>query len=800
MHIWAFQAREGMGADMAMNNKYEKPYGNKKKTNARERKRNRGVLTFFLAIALIGLLSVTAVGGYMLYDVLSAVNSEDVLFDLRDYISNQSQTTIIYANDKDGNEIEYARLHGEINRIWVDSGQIPENLKNAFIALEDKRFYDHSGVDWVRTIKVIFDTARKADMSQGGGSTITQQLIKNLSDEDSVTFIRKYTEIKRALNVEKKFSKETILETYLNTLYLDHGCYGVETAAEYYFGKEVSELNLAECACLAAITKAPRTYNPLVNFEKNRLRQRECLDYMYEQGYITEEEMQEAKDYELVFTTSENYVAKEKAEDDNDVSENKEEKTYQSYYVDFIIQQVIDGLMLELGISESEAEHKIYYGGLKIYAAVDLDIQEDMDDIYSNRKSFPIEEDTKQNPAAQSAVTVMDYNGRLLGIVGQAGPKTGDRVMNIAANRPRQPGSTIKPLSVYAPAINENLIHWSTKVANYGFMVDGELWPHNYDGSYGSPNQYITVQRAIPPSYNTVPAQILKKYLGLDLSFSYLEENFHLSYLDLKDKAYSPLAIGGMTRGMTTLEMTAAYATFGNGGLYYEPYSYYKVTDRAGSKTILEPKMTGKQAIEEGTADVMRELLKTVTTQSDGTGVAYTVEGFRNKTFCKSGTTTDNNDRWFVGGTPHYVCAVWYGYAEPKKIPASGNPAAKIFKTVMDTIHEGLDTSVDFPDSGQAVKKTYCTGSGLIAKSTCASTGTGWYKADYIPSTCTNCSTFGDAVVPERNTTEPDDGEDDVTVDNETAEPTTRIPITTTEPTVIVETGPGIDRETNPVG
>ena len=237
---------------------------------------------------------------------------------------NQSQTTILYAYDENGKEVEIARLHGNENRIWVPLEEMPKSLIDAYVAIEDKRFWDHSGVDWMRTLSVVV----KYRFSQGG-STITQQLIKNLTGENGRTFIRKYREICYALNLEKHASKEKILETYLNTLYLDEGCYGVQTASEFYFGKDVSELNLAESACLAAITTAPRTYNPIRNFENNRRRQKLCLDYMLEQGKISKEEYDEALNYEIIFTNSEKYVPKK----DNKTTKEKKD-TYQSYYVD----------------------------------------------------------------------------------------------------------------------------------------------------------------------------------------------------------------------------------------------------------------------------------------------------------------------------------------------------------------------------------------------------------------------------------------------------------------------------------
>lgn len=773
----------------------------KKKMDPKKKKILVRVLTVVFTFALIGVLSVSAVGAYMLYNMNKVVNGEE-LMNLNEYMLNQTQTTIVYTLDENGAEKTLAKLHGEINRIWVESNEIPDQLKNAFVALEDKRFPDHPGVDWRRTVKGFLGVFNPGGASEGG-STITQQLIKNLTGDNGVTFVRKFNEILKALNMTRYFSKDTVLTTYLNTLYLDQGCYGVEAAAEYYFGKTVGELNIAESACLAAITKAPRSYNPILNFEKNRERQRWCLEEMADQGYITEEEMQEAKDYQLVFRNSENFVESESVGDrENEDKNNQEENDVQSFYVDYIIDQVMQHFQDQYGYTQAEAFQKVYYGGLKIHAAVDTKLQGIMEDIYYNRSGFPNEEDTKKNPAVQSAMTVVDYQGRLLGIIGQAGEKTQNRVLNIAADSPRQPGSSIKPLSIYAAGINEKTIHWSSKFQNYGFNLNGEIWPKNYDGP-GNQGQYLTVQAALPPSLNTIPAQILKTgKLSFETSFNYLQNNFHLSTLDPKDKDYSPLAVGGMAYGVTTLEMAAAYATFGNGGEYYEPYSYYSVSNYLGNKVLLSQNKVGEQVLEPASAEVMFNLLKTVVTGSGSTVHGNYVKNYENNMYAKTGTTTDNKDRWFVGATPYAVCAVWVGYKTPKALPSSMSQlSGKLFKAVMDRYHADLDPDADFPfETGNAVQRKYCKGSGNLARATCAETGWGWYRHDYIPSTCVNCNAYGDGaeeLTSEESTTAPEDSTVDI---NEPDTDPITIPITS-EPTVIVTIRPtDPDRETQIAG
>lgn len=684
-------------------------------------------------VILLGIFSVIALTAvvvifYMLIHVITYING-DLVINLEEYKNNQNQTSFIYATDSEGKTVEIARLHGEENRVWVDLDDMSPYMAQAFIALEDKRFEEHNGVDWIRTVGVI---VKPQNIGQGG-STITQQLIKNLTNNNEVTFVRKFREILTALNLEANYEKEPIIEAYLNTLYLGSGCYGVKTASEKYFGKDISELNAAECAVIASITQKPTAYNPLINPENNRERQIECLEKMVDSGFLTEAECEEAKNYKLVFTNSEDYVPSPEME--QTVAE-KDEDVINSFYVDYVIQCVRDDLMEEYGYSKQQATDQIYYGGLKIYAAVDLDVQETLENVYVNRKNFPELKSEKTGDLVQSAMTIMDYNGRVVAIVGQAGEKTQNRGLNRAANSYRQPGSTIKPLATYAPAIEMNLYNYSSKILDYAIAYKGSLWPHNVDKTLGSKNN-VTVEYAIQESLNTVPARVIYYDVGIDNSFSFLKDRFHLSQLDeTKDRDLSPLATGGLTNGTTTVEMAAAYATFGNGGLYYEPYCYYKVTNSQGTQTLLSNETPRYQrAISEETSDIVCELLQTVNTSYYGT--ASTVRKFQ--IMAKTGTTSSDRDRWFCAGTPYYVAAVWVGFDIEEPLGVSVNPGGKIFFTVFDEIHEALDEKT-FPKSSKTVKKSYCRVTGKLAGSNCYSTGMGWYKITSLPSVCTTCT------------------------------------------------------------
>lgn len=692
-------------------------------------------------ISLISIIGLTAliVVGYVFVNIIAVTNGDPVI-NLESAKNNQNQTSFLYATDSEGKQIELLRLHGTENRIWVELDEIPQNMRDAFIALEDKRFEDHKGVDWKRTIGVMIVPSYKGQ----GGSTITQQLVKNITGNNEVTFVRKYNEILTALNLEKNYEKDQILEAYLNTLYLGQGCYGVETASETYFGKEVGELNYAECAVIAAITQKPYSLDPIKNPEANRERQIYCLDEMLAQGKITQAEYDEAVNYDLVFTTDDDYVPSaaeiERKKNKKEATNNNE---VHSFYVDFVISDVIDNLQKELGCSYKEASNMIYGGGLKIYTAVDLDVQKKVENVYVNKTNW-------LDKTAQSSMTVMDYNGRVVAIVGQAGEKEGNRVLNRAADSPRPPGSTIKPLSSYAPAIELGEITWSTYVRDSAITHNGEKWPKNYSGDYGSGSN-TTVQVALAKSLNTVPARICVNMLGTETAYDFVKNKFHIStVVDGEDNNPAPLVVGSMNVGITSLEMTAAYAAFGNGGYYYEPYSFYYVENSVGEVILDNRNAKGEQIISAETADIMRHMMETVTTASYGTGYSYKVKGFDN--YAKTGTTDNNYDKWMVGGTPYYVAAVWYGYDIPKTIYTSGNPAGTIYKTVMDKIHAGL-ADKEFEDTSEVIKRYYCTQTGKLASSSCTSTSAGWYTEDTLPSYCSGHYSSGNDDDDETDTT-----------------------------------------------
>lgn len=716
-----------------------------KKNRKSEKKKKRGGMSFgfrffrFLAgVALIvGVVGIVCASVMLIY-AINVVNG-DAVFDLNERKHALSQTSFIYAYNDDGSLKELTRLHSEENREWINIEDVGPYLPEAFKAIEDKRFDEHHGVDWIRTVGVI---VKPSNFGQGG-STITQQLIKNLTDENQVTVARKFNEILSALNLEKYNKKEEIMEAYLNTIFLSNGCYGVKTAAETYFGKDVNALNIAECACLASITKSPTLYNPLLNPEKNRDRQLDVLAAMLDQGRITQEEYDEAIAYEMVFTNSPNYQGSQVTGGGSESRTN----VIDSWYIDYVMKTVIDDLQKAYGYNYRKAKNMLYGGGLKIYSAIDLEVQEAIEDVYENYRRMPDE-------TVEGAMVIMNYEGRVLGLVGGTGKKKVGLGFNRATEAKRPPGSTMKPIAVYAPAIQKSLdnsdfdYYWSTIDTDAPCMtLDGEPWPYDDGHTYSGAD--VTIQKGLANSWNTISARTLMK-IGLEYSYDFLKDRFHISTLDpVRDLDWSPLAVGGMTTGMRPIEMAAAYATFGNGGQYYYPYCYYKVEDSQGNVILQnDPEGTKEQALSEGTAWVMNKLLQTVMTS--GTGRYYDLSGV--ECFGKTGTTTESKDRWFMGGTPEYIAAVWYGYDIPKEIVyrLSYNPAGTIWNAVMNNVYDAKGKNVKyFPDYDGIVRRAYDPENGLLAKY--ASGAYGWYDVNNLPGYSSNPGT----TEPPETTTNP---------------------------------------------
>lgn len=688
-----------------------------KKQNRKQRN-----LKIVLTVFLIGLITVSlVVGAFMFYAFTIVDPTMDE--DLNNLALNF--TTTVYVSDKNGEYREYRRLHGGFNRIWVDYDKdaaknedpaytgIPYDLAMAFVAIEDKGFNDHNGVDWKRTFAAFVNEFLPISKSRFGGSTITQQLVKNLTDDRSQKASRKVREIMRARYLEDNYSKDTILECYLNTIPMGNGTYGVEVAANYYFGKSVKDLTLAECASLASITKAPSYYSPDKNPEENKLRRDVVLKEMLSQKYITDEEYEEAVNTELEVTA---------------VKEVLSQNEINSYFIDSLINQVSSDLSEKYGYDKAHADQMFYNGGYKIYATVDLDIQAAAEKVFAD-KAYEIK--NKNGDLLQSGITVLDYEGRVKAMVGKLGEKTENRGWNNAVDAVRQPGSTMKPIAAYAPALEQDLITYSSILNDTKTNYNG--WtPVNWYGSYWG---NVTTQYALERSINSIPVYLVNK-LGPKTSFDFLTQKLGITTLNSEDVNLSPLGMGGTNGGLNTLESAAAFAVFGNGGKYYEPAFYSKVTNQEG-KVVLERKPTPKMAISEDTATVMNHLLQGVVYGGQGTGKAAAGYISNMKIYAKTGTSNDQNDLWFVGGTPYYVASCWCGYKTMQPIASSySGIALKLWGNVMSKAHEGLEAK-EFEDSTYTVQKYYCRSSGNLATAGCPDKAVGWYKKSNIPPLCT---------------------------------------------------------------
>ncbi len=637
----------------------------------------RLILKTFATVLLIFLTTGLLFACIFAYYVKTSL-STDLEVSLSDVSLALSST--IYYTDSNGEYQELATLHSTENRVWVDYENIPKYMEWAAVAIEDQRFYEHHGVDWYRTVAA-FANMFLSMQDNFGGSTITQQLIKNLTEYDDVTVQRKLLEIFRALEFEKTYTKEEIMEWYLNEIYLGEGCYGVGTAANEYFDKEVWELSLAECACIIGITNNPSLYDPYISAERNKTRQETILYEMYDQGYITYQEYVDAVNQELVFKRAVN-----------------EERTYEiySYYAEVVISDVIQDLIEETGLSSEVATRLVYSGGYQIYSCIDMDIQNIVDSIYSDPSNFSRGWSNTTQQLQSATVIVDPYNGDIVALSGGVGEKTINFGLNRATGSQRPPGSSFKPIAVYGPALDLGLITQTTLVNDSpNVILSGTTWYPRNSGSYSG---VITIREALCWSKNTVAAQVLDK-LGLDASYEYLTERLGVtSMVEEYDKAYAPLALGQLTYGITVREMAQAYTAFVNDGIFTYSRTYTHVLDSEGN-LVLDNSPEQITAFKANTAWNISNMLQYAV--SSGTGTEAYFDGMA--VAGKTGTTSDNWDRYFVGYTPYYVCAVWTGFDQPTAMNVSGNPAAQTFRKIMQPIHEGLEyKSFPTPTIGSA--------------------------------------------------------------------------------------------------
>lgn len=586
--------------------------------------------------------------------------------DLNDFTLNQS--SIIYYKDSNGDYQKLTTVKSSENRIWIDGDQIPQHMKDALVAIEDKRFYTHKGVDWFRTAHAALNMFTGG--STFGGSTITQQLIKNLTQQDDITVQRKLLEIFQALDLEKNYDKDEILEYYLNAVYFGEGCYGVQTAAQTYFGKDAKDLSVAEAASIVGITNLPTYYDPFYSVENNKERQENVLREMYKQGYLKKAEYEEAKNEELDFVRGENSPSS---------------SNVYSYYEEVVLSDVIGDLAKAKGISRNAASQLVHNAGYEIYACIDKDIQAKVDAIYTDPEKLPKTYGSTKSQL-QSAIVIIDQaTGEIKALRGGTGDKTINYGLNRATGTTRPPGSSIKPIAVYGPAVEYGLISPSTLVLDkdekHVQLTHTSWYPKN------SPNSYdgiITITTALQKSKNTVAAQIVDK-LTPSASLEFLRSRLGVTSLIDSDADYAAMALGEPHYGITVREMAQAYTALANDGVFTYSRTYTMVKDRSG-KIILDNQPQTIQAFSQNTARTMTYMLNNAATY--GTGHESRLSNM--PVAGKTGTTSANRDRWFCGYTPYYTCAVWTGYDTPETMAFSGNPATQIWQKVMSAVHADL--------------------------------------------------------------------------------------------------------------
>lgn len=627
-----------------------------------------GLVAKIVVTVLLVILTTTLLLACVFAFYVKTCLTEDIDVSLSDY--QLSESSIIYCETSAGEYKELATLHGSENRIWVDLEDIPDYLVKALVAIEDHRFYEHKGVDWYRTVGAMFTMLTGGDDSFGG-STITQQLIKNLTGNKEVTVQRKLIEIFQALEFEKKYDKDEIIEWYLNAVYFGEGCDGIYTAAQKYFGKEPSQLTLAESASIVGIVNLPTYYSPFYSEENNKERQETVLRRMYELGYISYDEYEEAKNEQLVFTRSDNEVA--------------DQEIY-SYYVEAVIKDVTEDLMEQKGISQDTARQLLYNGGYRVYSCLDPYIQECVDNVYLDVENFP-KPYRANDQQLQSAMVIMDpYTGEVVAMSGGVGEKTGNLVLNRATDALRAPGSSFKPLAVYAPAIELGLITPSTLVNDAPReeveMSQNQWYPNNSDFKYRG---IIDIATGVRLSLNTVAAQVLDK-LGLDASTNFLKNKLGITSLVPDDYNYASLALGELTNGISVREMAQAYCTFDNSGIFTEARTYSRVTDAAGN-IVLDNQPKTHVAMKSSTATNITSLLFSAANYGTGSESIFSGQAIAGKT----GTSSYNWNRWFAGYTPYYVGVVWTGFDQPEQMYVYGNPAAQVWRRVMQQVHAGLE-------------------------------------------------------------------------------------------------------------
>ena len=723
------------------------------------------VATVLGVAAVCAVVFVVTLGNYLEQEVIPNAEVSLEGFDL-------SGNSVIYYTDENGDIQVLQKLYAESNRQRAKFEEIPEAMIHAAVAIEDKRFFEHQGIDWITTIKACVNMF----FGDGdfGGSSITQQLIKNLFEADDVAVYRKVQEIFRAAELEQRYDKSVIITWYLNEIYLGNRIYGVKTAASYYFGKELEMLTPAECASLISITNNPSIFDPTLpynqsfvdsgwegtGFERNHTRKENTLWMMRNEGYLTEEEYQEALAQELVLKRGidpedrmaqcpndvcgyRNTVGKFNSENGKytcpncgaavEPEKDASEIVY-SWFVDTVIEDVCrefatqDGLSWDSMDKEAKASYKalICGAGYHIYSTLDMKVQSSIDAIYQDLSKIPTDKSLQQ---LQSGMVIIDNEtGDIVGMAGGVGDNKGHDDYNRATDAKLQPGSSVKPLTVYAPGFELGMITPATVIKDMPLYYTGTKgtrpFPYNDDRSYSYSS---TIQNAVKESINAVAVNTLDS-MGLEYSFNFAKYKFGLSnYVSsyknaqgtvFTDINYAPLGMGAPTFGVTVRQMATAYATFANNGIYREARTFTKIINSKGV-TVLKNTQDSQQILSEKTVQYMNWCLDQAV--ASGTGTAADISG--QNVAGKTGTTSSAKDRWFCGFTSYYTGAVWCGYDTPEVITLTGsnkqNPACRLFKAVLAPVHKGL-SKVPLYNSSMFEEITVCLDCGKLATDACS--------------------------------------------------------------------------------
>lgn len=770
--------------------------------------------TVVLICVICGLVLVGALGTYLQDDILTKASD----WSIDDY--GMDETSFIYYVDNDGNIQLLQQIYTTTDRQPATLDEIPQAMIDATVAIEDKRFYEHQGVDWITTIKACANMFFGGD-TQFGGSTITQQLVKNVTEEKSVTVQRKVMEIFRAQMFEREYDKDLIMEQYLNRIFLGKGCYGVKSAAAAYFGKELQSLTVAECASLISITNNPSLYNPYSTnvfmfrgeerdgAQRNRYRQLNVLSEMLKQGYLTQDEYDEAVAQEMVFkngidnedrwatcdtcgyggtvgtfTQEGDHYYCPSCGSQTAVTISASQHIY-SWMVDAVIIDVATDLAALDGVNWDDASKEVrnYYleriqkGGYHIYSTLDMDVQDQVDKIYTDLSQIP---ETRSNQQLQSSIIIIDNDtGDVVAMAGGVGEKTDFLAYNRATQAKLQTGSAEKPIAIYAPAFELDGFGPATVIRDLPLNYNSGAWPRNDNRVY---NYSRTILSGIVNSVNAVAVNTLNE-IGLQYSFDFAKYKFGQNYLTdsyttssgqtMSDVAFAPLGMGALTLGSTVREMAAAYATFPNNGVYRSARTYTKVYDSSGN-VVLDNVQKSEKILSDKTVNYMNYCLNNAANRGTGTPAIFKGQTIAGKT----GTTSSKRDRWFCGYTKHYTAAVWCGYNQPEQIVPVGvstNVAARMWKKVMEPIHQGLP-NVGLYDGDDFNYISVCLDSGGFATAACSMDvrgiqrveGAASYREDYPGYSCTKhvqveycitgggvateyCSMFPDAEVATRS-------------------------------------------------